>query len=130
VLREIISKNKAKRRIIIHASILRKANRSCGWTNEDIASAYDVSTTKVEQLKKRLVEDSMDAALYRTPVTNAPRRKMTGDAAAHVIAFYCRQAPEGQARWTFRRLADQRVTLHMIASVSHETIRRTLQKMH
>jgi hypothetical protein len=36
-LREIISKNKAKRSTIINAYVLLKADRSCGWTNEDIA---------------------------------------------------------------------------------------------
>jgi hypothetical protein len=39
-LREIISKNKAKRSTIINAYILLKADRTCGWTNADIASAY------------------------------------------------------------------------------------------
>ena len=39
-LREIISKNKAKRSTIIHAYILLKADRTCGWTNADIASAF------------------------------------------------------------------------------------------
>jgi hypothetical protein len=50
-LREIISKNKAKRSTIINAYILLKADRTCGWTNTDIAEAYEVSTKKVEQLK-------------------------------------------------------------------------------
>src|SRR6266446_5991957 len=68
-LREIISKNKAKRSTIIHAYILLKADRSCGWTNADIAAAYEVSTKKVEQLKKRFVEEGFEAALYRKPVT-------------------------------------------------------------
>lgn len=45
-LREIISKNKAKRSTMINAYILLKADRACGWTNEDIASAYEVSTKK------------------------------------------------------------------------------------
>jgi hypothetical protein len=49
-LREIISKNKAKRSTIINVYILLKADRTCGWPNEDIASAYEVSTNKVEQL--------------------------------------------------------------------------------
>jgi hypothetical protein len=39
-LREIISKNKAKRSTIINAYILLKVDRTCGWTNADIASAY------------------------------------------------------------------------------------------
>jgi len=127
--REIISKNKAKRSTIIHAYVLLKAERSCGWTNEDIASAYEVSTKKVEQLKKRFVAEGFEAALYRKPVTNAHRRKSTGDEEAHLMAFYCRPVPEGHERWTLRMLADKMVELAMIASVSHETIRRTWKKM-
>ena len=60
-LREIISKNKAKRRTIVNASILLKADRTGGWTNADIAAAYEVSTKKVEQLKKRFVEEGFEA---------------------------------------------------------------------
>ena len=129
-LREIISKNKAKRSTIVNAYILRKADRTCGWTNADIAAAYEVSTKKVEQLKKRFVEEGFAAALYRKPVTNAHRRKITGDEEAHLIALYCSQAPDGHDRWTLRMLAEKMVELDMIASVSHETVRRTLKKMH
>jgi transposase len=95
----------------------------------NIASAYDVSTKKVEQLKKRFVEAGFEAALYRKAVTNAHRRKITGDEEAHLIALCCSQAPEGQERWTLRMLADKMVELDVIASVSHETIRRTLKKV-
>ena len=128
-LREIISKNKAKRNTIINAYILLKADSTCGWTNADIAAAYEVSTKKVEQLKKRFVEEGFDDALYRKPVTNTHRRKMTGNEEAHLIALYCSQAPAGHERWTLRMLADKMVELDMIDSVSHETIRRTLKKM-
>jgi len=128
-LREIISKNKAQRSTIINAYVLLKADRTCGWTNADIAAAYEVSTKKVEQLKKRFVEAGFEAAVYRKPVTNAHRRKITGDEEAHLIALYCSQAPEGQERWTLRMLAAKMVELDMIDSVSHETIRRTLKKM-
>ena len=128
-LREILSQNKVKRSTLINAYILLKADRACGWTNADIASAYDVSTKRVEQLKKRFVEEGFEAALYRKPVTNAHRRKITGDEEAHLIALCCSQAPEGRERWTLRMLADKMVELDIIASVSHETIRRTLKKM-
>ena len=109
----------------MNAYILLKADRTCGWTNANLAAAYEVSTKKVEQLNKRLVEEGFEAALSRTPVTNAHRRKITGDEEAHVIALYCRQAPEGHERWTLRMLADTMVELAMVASLSHETIRRT-----
>jgi transposase len=128
-LREIISKSQAKRSTIMNAYILLKADRPCGWTNADIAAAYEVSTKKVEQLKKRFVEEGFEAALYRKPVTNAHRRKITGDEEAHLIALCCSQAPEGQERWTLRMLADTMVELNIVDSVSHETIRQTLKKM-
>jgi len=128
VLHEIISKNKAKRSTIVNAYILLKADRSCGWTNEAIATAYEVSTKKVEQLKKRFVEEGFEAALSRKPVTNAHRRKITGDEAAHLIALCCSQAPEGHERWTLRLLAEKMVELDIVDSVSHETIRQTLKK--
>src|SRR6266446_4391620 len=127
-LREILSQNKVKRSTIIHAYILLKADGSCGWTNADIASAYDVSTKKVEQLKKRFVEEGFEAALYRKPVTNAHRRKITGDEEAHLIALCCSKAPEGYNTWTLRMLADKMVELAIVDSVSHETVRRTLKK--
>jgi hypothetical protein len=129
MLRDILSKNKAKRSTIINASILLKADRTCGWTNEDIASAYEVSTKKVEPLKKRVVEEGFEAALYRKPVTNAHRRKITGDEEAHMIALCCSTAPEGHHTWTLRMLADKMVELAIVDSVSYETVRRTLKKM-
>jgi len=86
-LREILSKNKAKRSTIMNAYILLKADRTCAWTNADIAAAYEVSTKKVEQLKKRFVEEGFAAALYRKPVTNAHRRKITGDEEAHLTCI-------------------------------------------
>jgi transposase len=128
-LREIISKNKAKRSTIINAYILLKADRTCGWTNADIAAAYEVSTKKVEQLKKRFVEEGFEAALYRKPVTNAHCRKITGDEEAHLIALCCSQAPEGHERWTLHMLAEKMVELDIVDAVSHETVRRTLKKM-
>ena len=128
-LREILSKHKAKRSTIVNAYILLKADRTCGWTNADIAAAYEVSTKKVEQLKKRFVEEGFEAALYRKPVLNAHRRKITGDEEAHLIALYCSQVPEDHERWPLRMLAEKMVALDLIDSVSHETIRRTLKKM-
>src|SRR5437667_11825329 len=87
-LREMISKNKAKRSTIINAYILLKADRSCGWTNADIASAYEVSTKKVEQLKKRFVEEGFEAALSRKTVTNVHRRNITGAEVVHLITLF------------------------------------------
>jgi transposase len=127
-LHELISKNKANRNAIVNAFIVLKADKACGWSNQDIAQAYHVSTKKVEQVKKRFVEEGYEAALYRKPVTNTHRRKMTGDEEAHVIALCCSEPPEGRATWTLRLLADKMVECHMVNSLSHETVRQTLKK--
>ena len=127
-LKEIISKNKANRHTIVNAYILLRSDVACGWMYEEIATAYDVSLPKIERVRKRFVEEGLEAALSRKPVTNVHRRKITGDEEAHLIALCCSPAPEGHATWTLRMLADKLVALDIVESVSHETIRRTLKK--
>lgn len=128
-LKEIISKNHANRSTIVNAYILLKSDVTCGWTYADIATSYEVSTKKVERVKKRFVEEGFDAALVRKPVTNTHCRKITGAEEAHLIALCCSPPPEGQTTWTLRMLADKMVELAIVDSVSHETVRRTLKKM-
>jgi Homeodomain-like domain len=72
-LREMISKNKAKRSTIMNAYILLQAARTCGWTNEAIAAAYAVSTKKVEQLKKRFVEEGCEAVAPHLTACHYPK---------------------------------------------------------
>ena len=127
-LKDIVSKNKASRSTIVNAYILLRSDVACGWLYDEIAQAYDVSTKKVEFVRKRFVEEGLAAALARKPVTNVHRRKMTGEEEAHLIALCCSQAPEGHDRWTLRMLADKMVELDIVESVSHETIRQTLKK--
>lgn len=54
---------------INHARILLKAdiNQSDGgWSDEAIASALDISTSTIERVRQRFVEEGIDAALsYR-----------------------------------------------------------------
>ena len=128
-LQELIEKNKATRNTIVNAFILLKADKACGWSNKDIAQAYHVSTKKVEQVKKRCVEEGSEAVLHRKPVTNIHRRKITGDEEAHLIALCCSEPPQGRATWTLRLLADKMVEGHIVDSLSHETVRQTLKKM-
>ena len=99
-LKEIVSKNKASRATIVNAYILLRADVACGWLSDDIAQAYDVSPKTVEYVRKRFVEEGLEAALSRKSVTNAPRRNITGEEDAHVLALCWSQAPEGHDRGT------------------------------
>lgn len=51
-----------------------------------------------------------------------------GEAEAHLIAVACGPPPDGQARWSPRVLADELVRLEVVETISHESVRRTLNK--
>jgi hypothetical protein len=82
----------------------------------------------VERVRRRFVEEGLEAALNRQPQQNRIARKIDGKAEAHLLALACGKPPEGRARWTLRLLADRLVELELVDSVSYETVRRTLKK--
>ena len=129
-LKHLIRKGRAAARKLTHARILLKADSSegqPGWTDERIAQALEVHPATVANVRRRFVEEGLDAALNPRPGGHRPR-KLDGDAEAHLIALVCSHAPEGHGRWTLRLLADRMVELEYVDSVSHETIRQTLKK--
>jgi hypothetical protein len=74
-----------------------------------------------------LVEEGLEAALHPQPRAARLPAKLDGANEAHLIALACTAPPAGHERWTLRLLADRFVTLED-ASVSYETVRRTLKK--
>jgi Homeodomain-like domain len=97
-------------------------------SEEAIREALAVPATTVARVRQRFVEESLEAALRPRPTTRRYERKLDGTAEAHLIALACGPAPEGQAHWTLRLLADRLVELQHVPSVSYETVRRTLKK--
>ena len=100
------------------------------WNVADVASALGVSNRTIEHLKKRFVEDGLEAALERKAREKPPREVIfDGAFEARLIALACSQAPEGYRRWTVRLLADKAVELNLAPAVSHMTVQRVLKKM-
>jgi transposase len=131
LLQQLIRKGKAAARKLTRARILLKADSSAGqpgWTDEQIAQALDIHYTTVANVRRRWVEQGLEAALNRRPPTRQYERKLDGEAEAHLIALACSGPPEGHQRWTLRLLADKMVELRYVDSVSHETVRQTLKK--
>ena len=95
---------------------------------EDVANILQISMRKVDRIKKRFVEEGLDAALVRQPSQRSYERKADGELEAHLIAMSCGEPPQGYARWSLRLLADRAVELEYIDSISHETVRRVLKK--
>ncbi len=96
--------------------------------DEEIARALKVGTATVERVRRRCVEEGLEAALGRRQQLNRRRRKLDGEGEAHLIALTCSQPPEGRASWTLQLLADQLVECEIVDSISTETVRQTLKK--
>lgn len=96
---------------------------------EDIAGILRISLRKVDRVKKRFVEEGLEAALGGRQ-GRRPRyeRKADGEFEARLIALSCSKPPKGHAQWSLRLLADKVVELEYIDSVSYETVRRVLKK--
>lgn len=130
-LEELFKTGKAAARKLTHARILLKADQSCngpGWEDKRISEALEVSVSTVERVRRRFVEESLEAALHRRPSSSSRQRKVDGVQEAQLIALACSKPPEGRAVWSLRLLADKLVTLEHIDSVSHETVRQVLKK--
>ena len=125
-LRKLISTGKGAARRLAHARVLLKADQ--GLTDERIAREVEVGTATIERVRRRFVEEGLEAALNRKKRPAPPPRVMDGQAEAHLITLACSPPPEGRARWTLHLLADRMVQLRYVEHVSHETVRQTLKK--
>ena len=89
---------------------------------------FRISACRLDRVKKRFVEDGLEAALGGRQGRPAKyHRKADGEFAARLVALSCTDPPEGRAQWSLRLLADRAVQLGYIDSVSHETVRRVLK---
>lgn len=129
----ITKRGKKSSRKVIHALILLNSDQgefaeSPKQTNKSIADFLQIGESTVERVKKRFVNESLEAALEDKPSNREYKHKVDGDLEARLIALSCSEPPEGFARWSLRMLADKVVELEYIDSISHETISRTLKK--
>ncbi|WP_028322926.1 helix-turn-helix domain-containing protein [Desulfatiglans anilini] len=99
------------------------------WATDDVATALGVTSCMIEHLKKRFLEEGLEAALERKPREKPPREVIfAGAFEAQLIALACSEAPEGRQRWTVRLLLDKAIELKFARAVSHMTVQRILKK--
>ena len=130
-LEKLISRGKGAARRLAHARILLHADQGEGKPSKidaEIAEAVGVSVTTIERVRQRFVEEGLEVALSPRPPRRLYLRKLDGEAEARLIALACSPPPEGRARWTLRVLAERMVVLGHVETVSHETVRTTLQQ--
>src|SRR5512144_936719 len=108
VLGRMIARGKAAARKLAHARILLQADEGGpARADEDLAAALNVSVRTIERVRRRFVEQGLEAALLPTPAKRIYARKLDGEREAHLIALACSAPPEGKGRWTLRLLAEQ-----------------------
>ena len=116
----------------VRAQILLKADAGVqgpAWIDQRIAEAYDVTSRTVQNIRRRCVEEGLQAAIHRKPQCRPSRQRLLdGEKEARLVAVCCSKVPEGSARWTLRMLADELVRLDIVDSISRETVRKTLKK--
>ena len=97
--------------------------------DQDVAKAFDCTVKTVERLRRRLLEQGLDATLEHGNKGSFRVKALDGESEAKVIALACGQPPEGRNRWTLRLLAEQAVALKIVESCSKSSVHRTLKKM-
>jgi hypothetical protein len=130
VCQEVIKKLKGSSQKVRRAQILLKADADGpGWTDGKIAEAFNCRVQTIENLRKRLVTEGFELALEgkkRQEPATAP--KLDGQGEAKLIAMRLGKPPTGYGHWTLHLLADELVTLEVVDSISHETVRKVLKK--
>ena len=126
----LVKKGKVAAYKRLNAQILSKIDVSeygSKWSDKKAAETFNVSTKKVERLRKRLCTKGFEACLIQAK-GGGRKRKLDGKQEAHLVTLTCSNPPEGYCRWTLRLLADQMVSLDYVDSISHEAIRQVLKK--
>ena len=130
-LDRLISRGKAAARTLGHARMLLltdAAEGGPGWTDAQVAEAVRVHVRSVERVRRRFVEEGLEAALHPKPSSRVYEHKLDGAGEARLVALACSSPPQGRGRWSLRLLADELVALEGLPRLSPETIRRTLGK--
>ena len=130
-LRALVCKGRAAAYKQTHARILLLSDENqAGGTmrDQEIARALQVGTATVERVRRRCVEEGVEAALERKEQVNRRPKKLDGQGEAHLVALACGEPPEGRVSWTLKLLADRLVEREIMESISPETVRQTLEK--
>jgi len=129
-LKNLTTKGKTQAYRIKHANILLAVDADGpNWPDYQAAKAYKCHQNTVRNIRQRFVEQGLESTLERKK-QDAPsfQKIIDGDTEARLITIACSTPPEGHAKWTMKMLADELVALHVVDSVSSQTVWRTLKK--
>jgi len=126
-LQKIVRSGKDKARKITRSRVLLLADGSSGKTDEEISDALNVCLATIFNIRRRYCQEGLERAMGEGARSGQPP-KFKGKVAAKITAIACSAAPEGQARWSLRLLADRVVELNIVESISHQSVSNILKK--
>lgn len=131
-LTDIVKKGKTQAYRIKHAHILLKVDADGpNWGDKKVAEFLGCHVNTPRNVRQRFVEQGLEAALERKKQETPSRERiLDGEKEAHLVAIACSKPPKGRSKWTLQLLADKLVALKVVKSISDQTVRRTLKKMH
>ena len=97
-------------------------------TNEQISQVLKVGMRTIDRVKKRFIEDGLEAVLERRLTQRVYEKKVDGDVEAKLVTLCCSKPPKGFAKWSLRLLADKMIELKYVDSISHVSVRTVLKK--
>jgi hypothetical protein len=122
-LTQTIGTGKAAARKIQHANVLLKRDAGGPNGSDAQAAAFDCRVRPVFSIRQRLVEAGWEAALERKKREHPPRARLRdGDGEAQRVRIACAAPPAVHARWTLKLLADRRIALPVVATLSLQTV--------
>ena len=122
---ETSGRGKPLARTVKRALALLKADE--GLLDREVAEAVSLSAATVARVRRRFVEEGLEAAINDRP-RSGRERKLSGRQEAHLVAIACSSPPEGHVNWTLHLLADKVVAMEFAGSISLETVRQILKK--
>jgi len=130
VCQEVVKKLKGTSQKVRRAQILLKVDADGpAWTDAEIAEAFQCRVQTIENLRKRVVNESFELALEGKKRQDPPTPpKLDGVGEAKLISMRLGKPPAGYGRWTLQLLADELVALEIVDSICPETVRQALKK--
>ena len=128
-LRRVVKCNEGSAQRVKRALILLKADANGpAWSDQKIAEAFDCHCQGVVGIRQRFVENGFQRTLNGDP--KQPRRKvLNGDQEAKIVAMRLSEPPAGYTSWSLRLVAEKAAELHIVESVSYQTVRTILKNV-
>lgn len=124
-LKTILRRGTTSARTQTRARVLDLLHR--GHHPDQVAETLQLSGATVFNIKRRYLDEGLDAALFDKPRSGKPPT-IDGKMRAQITALACSSAPEGHSSWTLRLLADKAVELGFVETISHTAVKKILKK--